>query len=38
VLLYEKRFWSKDIEVLDTAKFPLNVHGVAISDVPELYA
>jgi hypothetical protein len=36
VLLYEKHFGSKDLEILDAPRFRLNFHGVAVSVVPEL--
>jgi hypothetical protein len=36
VLLYEKQFGSKDLEVLKTPKFRIAFHGVAINVVPDL--
>lgn len=36
VLLYEKHFGGKELEILQTPRFRLNFHGVAISVVPDL--
>jgi hypothetical protein len=36
VLLYEKHFGSKELEVLSTPKFRLSFHDVAVSVVPDL--